>query len=1119
MKIYQAKTYLSASDLSTHIACPHATSLNLLEATGELVAPVNIFGSLKALQQKGEEFEDDYIGELRKSERKIVEIDSTDRRKALRDTLNAMADGADIIYQARLEHDIWNGWADFLIKVGKPSTFGNWSYEVMDTKLSRETKAGAILQICLYSEILNEMQGCLPEFMYINNPNGEQQFRVSDFMAYYRLMKRRLLQSISGDNAGTYPEAVPHCDICKWWQICNERRRKDDHLSFVAGIQKLQILEVRNWEVTTLASMAALHPDISQKPNKGSITTYRKLAYQASLQWKQRETGKPVFEILPLEEGFGFFKLPEPSDHDIFFDFEGDPFYGTNGLEYLFGWYHQGNYHELWAGNEKEEKESLQTFIELVMKIQEEDPGMHIYHYGAYEQTALKRLVGKYATKEDELDLWLRGQVFVNLHGVVRRSIIAGVERYSLKDLEKLHGYLRSADLRDVGPHKLRYEGLLESGNIEVVDEETRNIVREYNKDDCISTQYLRDWLERERAKLVGEGENISRPPLVESAPSEKITIHQERIQPLYDALMVNVPETKDERTPGQQAKWLLANMLDWYRREKKSFWWEVFRLRDLTDEELLEEKDALSGLVYTDKREKEKRSFVDYYTFPEQETTLSDGNIVQYQSENIGTIHFIDFAKNEIGIKKYKEKLDIHPTSLLCSEEIPDKPKEEAIIRLAEWVINNGIDAEGNCRAGRDLLLRNLPRTNGEYANATPAMEQAINWARRLDRSVLPIQGPPGTGKSYTAARMIIALIKEGKKIGVSALSHKVINALLEKIKEAAARKNTEVRIAQKVRSGEEEDTSDQHHLLLTKNVNVLNNLDAGYHVAAGTSFMWANADFFEKVDYLFVDEAGQLSLIDTLALSHAGKNLVLLGDPQQLQQPQKGTHPDGTEASALKHILQDSKTISPDHGVFLDKTWRMHPAINDFISELFYEGRLEPMPQNHHQQIKGKTKYSKPGLYFEPVVHAGNQNSSLEEVERVAELIKALLSSGSYFVNTSGEQESLTEGHIKIISPYNAQVNALQEMLPELQIGTVDKFQGQEAPIIILSMASSSQEDAPRGMEFLYSLNRLNVAVSRAKAVFILVASPALLEPECRSPYQIKLANALCRFSEMVV
>jgi uncharacterized protein len=542
-----------------------------------------------------------------------------------------------------------------------------------------------------------------------------------------------------------------------------------------------------------------------------------------------------------------------------------------------------------------------------------------------------------------------------------------------------------------------------------------------------------------------------------------------------------------------------------------------VFRLQDLTDEELLEEKDPLAQLEYTGRREKEKRSFVDYYTFPEQESSLAKGKKVKFNGENIGSIHLIDYEKRIAGIKKSNDKIDIHPTHLISSDYVPDEAKVEAIIRFAEWVIQNGIDADGNRRAGRDLLLRKLPRVTQTPSFNHNAQQHAMEWMKKLDTGALPIQGPPGTGKSYTAARMIITLVKEKKKIGVTAHVHKVITGLLEKVMEEAGKENLNLKVVQRLR--EVSNKNDPNWIEVDKNPAVLEKLNNGFQIAAGTPFMWADVDFFEAVDYLFVDEAGQLSLIDTVALSHAGKSLVLLGDPQQLKQPQKGSHPEGTEVSALEHILQGKKTISPEQGVFLDKTWRMHPVITNYISELFYDSKLQPKPENEQQTLQGNSKFKKPGIYFEPVVHYGNQNSSGEEVERVKQIVDELLALEIYWINNKGVKQKLSSENIKIISPYNAQVNALLRALPQIQIGTVDKFQGQEAAIIILSMASSSQEGAPRGMEFLYSLNRLNVAVSRAKAVFILIASPALLEPGCRSPHQIQLANALCRLKELAI
>jgi predicted RecB family nuclease len=1115
MKIAGEQTFLSATDLSTHFGCRHATKLNILRAKGELKQPFFDDPSLEALRKKGEEFEAQCLLNFEAEGKSIVQIEKGNSLSAFEETKKAMEAGIDIIYQARLEHEIWLGWADFLIKVNKPSSLGDWSYEVVDTKLSNTTKASSILQICLYSKLLEYVQGVLPDRMYIRNPNGEEIFRVNDYMAYFRLIRKHLLTSIVNREEQTYPEPVSLCEMCDWWTLCNERRRNDDHLCFVAGMGNLQVREVKTHGVDSLASMAALTNPVPFKPSRGSRDTFNRLREQARIQLESREQKKCLCETLPLAEGFGFYRLPEPDAGDIFFDFEGDPFVGTAGREYLFGWVYNNNYESIWANTEAEEKEAFENFIDQVMQIWKEHPGMHIYHYSPYEPAALKRLMGRFATRENEVDMLLRAGIFIDLHSVVKQSIRAGVESYSLKELEKLHGFLREVDLRTVVQHKVLFECLLEAGNYDAADETTINIIREYNKDDCLSTLSLRDWLEELRSTEIKKGNKIPRPESRPAEPNERISDHQQRIRPLFDALMNGLPLEKAERDEEQQAKWLLAHMLDWYRREEKSFWWNFFRLRELTDEELLDEREAISGLLYLNKRQPVAKSYIDFYSFPVQETELKIKDTVGSKDNKIGEIVYLDFEKNEIGLKKRKDALDIHPTQIMCSDHIKQHVKEEAIIRLAEWVIKNGIDASGAFRAGRDLLLRKEPRTNGKVTDNQTASEKAVAWVSKLDHSVLPIQGPPGTGKSHTGAQMVLELIKQGKKIGITAMSHKVITGLLEKIQKEAIDRKVNVRIVQKVTEASASPKWEE----VSDNGEALDEIQNDANILAGTSFMWAREEFSEAVDVLFVDEAGQLSLIDTLALSHAGKNLVLLGDPQQLQQPQKGDHPEGTEVSALQHILQEHQTILPGQGVFLDKTWRMHSAICAYTSELFYEGKLESMPQNANQRLEGNKKWNEPGIYYEAVAHKGNRNSSIEEVERIKQIVDDLLQQGTFWNKSDGTKEKFTVDHIKIISPYNAQVNDLATALPGIQVGTVDKFQGQEAPVIIFSMATSSPEDAPRGMEFLYSLNRMNVAVSRARAVFILVANPDLFEPHCRSPYQMQLANALCRLREMAI
>ncbi|HEX6316820.1 MAG TPA: DEAD/DEAH box helicase, partial [Gemmatimonadaceae bacterium] len=247
------------------------------------------------------------------------------------------------------------------------------------------------------------------------------------------------------------------------------------------------------------------------------------------------------------------------------------------------------------------------------------------------------------------------------------------------------------------------------------------------------------------------------------------------------------------------------------------------------------------------------------------------------------------------------------------------------------------------------------------------------------------------------------------------------------------------------------------------------------------------------------------------------AARNIVLLGDPQQLDQPTQGTHPEGVAVSALQHVLGEQRTIPEDRGVFLPQTWRMAPSLCGFTSELYNERRLRSKPGLEMQRLANAGDLSGSGLWFVPVGHDGNRNHAPEEVDAVEQLVRRLTSDGVTWIDEEDVSRPVTFGEILIVSPYNTQVNRLAERLPSAQVGTVDKFQGQQAPVVIYSMATSRPEDAPRGMEFLYNPNRFNVATSRAKCAVFVVASPHLFQPECRSVRQIKLANGLCRFREL--
>jgi AAA domain len=440
-----------------------------------------------------------------------------------------------------------------------------------------------------------------------------------------------------------------------------------------------------------------------------------------------------------------------------------------------------------------------------------------------------------------------------------------------------------------------------------------------------------------------------------------------------------------------------------------------------------------------------------------------------------------------------------------------------EALVRIGDYVADHGISGDGAYQAARDLLLRDRPRLRGAalHVAGEATVEAAVRICTHLAGGILAIQGPPGAGKTFTGSRMICELVRCGKRVGITANSHKVIRNLIDATIRAADELGINLQCCQKADEAE----APQHRLFFANtSEDLLGALTGGAaSVGGGTAWLWSRPDAFETLDVLFVDEAAQMSLANVLAVSQAAKTVVLIGDPQQLDQPTQGSHPEGTDVSALDHILCGERTIAADRGLFLEETWRLHPAICAFTSELFYDGKLHPKAGLEKQVIKAVGAVSGAGLYFLPLAHSGNQNCSPEEAQAIGALVQAILACNASWIDREENEKPITLNDIVIITPYNAQVFEVQQCLPGARIGTVDKFQGQEAPIAIYSTATSSHADAPHGMEFLYSLNRLNVATSRAKCISILVGSLRILEAECRTPRQIQLANAFCRFFEM--
>jgi uncharacterized protein len=747
---------------------------------------------------------------------------------------------------------------------------------------------------------------------------------------------------------------------------------------------------------------------------------------------------------------------------------------------------------------------------------------MHVYHFGAYEPGTLKRLMGMHATREDEVDRLLRAGVLVDLHQAFKQGVRASVEEYSLKKLEAFYGFARQTPL-DESRKAMRYvEHRLElGGGDESLPESVREVMEGYNREDCLSAAGLRNWLEEERRKLVVSGTSVPRPPEKSEDPSEKLQEKLDRAAALKQRLCEGVPTDPNVRSKEQSGQWLLAQLLSWHRREDKQGWQEGYRLADMVDEDLLDERVGLTRLRFVKRVDPGRQVPTDRYLFDPQKSNVRAGKDVYFGDEKFGEVVAIDHVNGVVDIKKTKKTAELHPpTVYMWDRPLNTDAQAGSLYRIGEWVAVNGLDAPGRYRAGRDLLLRKPPRLLDGVELRPLASEKAENTASRialaLEDSVFAIQGPPGSGKTYTGARMICELVKRGKKIGVTALSHKVIRKLLEDVVEAAQEKNIAgVRCMHRDDNGEE---SDGVAVAKEDNEEAWDGLRSGKaNVLGGTSWLWSPEPAFEAVDVLFIDEAGQMSLADVLAVSQSARRLVLLGDPQQLERPLKGSHPDGAEKSALEHLLNGRKTISEDMGLLLPESWRLHPEVCKFTSSVFYEDKLSSHAIAQSRVLEGHPWLNGAGLWFVPVTHEGNRNSCTEEVEVVARIVEGLLKPEVKWFYSLGNSRRLKEEDVLIVAPYNAQVADLSARLPKMRIGTVDKFQGQEAPVVIYSLTTSSPEEAPRGMEFLYSLNRLNVATSRGISNVIVVGSPRLFEPECRTPRQMQLANALCRYREI--
>ncbi|MGH3005455.1 MAG: TM0106 family RecB-like putative nuclease [Gaiellaceae bacterium] len=1058
----------SPSDLTGYLACPHLTQLERRVARGALAKPRAENPEAELVKSKGEEHERAYLDQLRAQGRTVTEITldpDLDWERAARETAEAIRSNTDVVYQGVLvSPDGWRGVADFLER--QP----DGTYEAVDTKLARHAKPAYVLQLLFYTEQLARLQGRAAARMHVELGSGEREsFRPEEFAAYYRRLRARFTEFASEDRP-TEPYPVAFCERCDFLPRCSEEWASTDHLSQVAGLRRTQFEKLRAGGISTLAELAGWQPD------DGALL---KLREQAALQLHARETGEQAYRLLEPVPETGFALLPAPSPGDLFFDMEGNPFWDPKGgLEYLFGvlWQEDGRtpFHAFWAHDRESERRAFEAFVDFVHERLRADPALHVYHYAAYEVTALKRLMGEYGTREREVDDLLRRDVFVDLFAVVRNALRVSQPRYSLKNLEVFLSMEREAEIKEGGASILMFEEWMRTRDDAVLAE-----IAAYNEEDCLATLLLRDWLLERKAEAIRTFGPIPTPAPVD--PKEEKPEKVARAD-----LRLSLLET------GDPAAALAGELLDYHDRERKPVWWAFFERVEMSPAELVEDAESIGALELVAGPEQVKKSQAWTFTFPPQEHKIGQNQQVidPATRDGAGTVVEVDREERRLVLRRGPKHEDVPlPKALIPSGPFYTDAQEDALMRLGGSLL-----AGDRRYPALESVLRRESHPGPIQTNDLVEMERLLPG---LDGDHLFVQGPPGSGKTWTGGRLVARLLAAGKRVGVASTSHKAIHKLLDEVEAGADELGLDLRGCKKASGGNPESFYESERIENLTDVESC----LEWPLAAGTAWLFAHPAFDATLDYLFIDEGGQVSLADALAMGTCARNLVLLGDPLQLGQVLQGTHPEGAAASVLEHLLGEEGTIPEDRGIFLERTFRLHPDVCRYVSEAFYEGRLAWDASTEARSTPFGT-----GVRYLPVEHEGRRQESPEEAERIRAEIERMLAAG------------MRPEDFKVVAPYNAQVNLLREVVPaDVPVGTVDKFQGQEAEVVFYSLASSSGEDIPRSLEFLFSRNRLNVAISRARCLSVLVASPRLLEVDARTVEHMRLANALCRFVEI--
>ncbi len=1158
----------SPSDLVLFMRSPFAAWMERLkidkpEQLADIPKDVDLMMDL--LASKGNLHESEYLNLIKeKYGADNVAVIERDSKTSAAKTLEAMQAGFDVIFQAYLQRDDFKGYADFLVKCEGSSALGDYHYEVWDTKLSKSVKPYFIVQLCCYSWMLELLQGRLSEeVVVVLGDKKQERFRIAAYSSYFLNLKQRFLsaQDHFSSEWSCVPDPLRCDDFGAWSSFAKQLIETSDSLSLVANIRKSQIKKLMSAGVSTLSQLA--QTELSHI-NGLAVESYFRLRAQASIQMSSRGKDTPDFNIIEMDQSKGLSALPPHSSLDVFFDIEGHPLV-DGGLEYLWGVSYRDNnaaqgkdyaFKDWWAHDQIQEKLAFEGFIDWAYQRWQEDPSMHIYHYATYEITAINKISTRYQTRIDKVTDLLKNAVFVDLYKIVKNGLLIGEPKYSIKNVEHLYRGKRTTDVANGGDSIVFYENWREAGGADRWINNTNGYqhwvadadhfdwsawqdlkdIRDYNIDDCESTLELVDWLRIQQSK---NNISFSLPiddQLDEIEKTDKQIENQEKRRALVarQQKLIDLFETDITLKQDPQAA-LLVSLVHFYDREHKPKLWKYFERLGKSDQALLEDDTVVHDVIITSTQlvDGKLHCKASYSIDQPIRTDKIKSATIKDSVVKVSKITFneLDVHHGEIEFSidpESHEALRQSPLTLLGDEDrINTEKLENRLCEITEQYFETRVLAKGLetvVNQANPRFFNNasrLPVTRHIYSDNQGYLNAIIHVVNGMDETCLCIQGPPGAGKTTTAKHVIKALVTQGKRVGIMSNSHAAIMNLLEPL----VKELPETLMAKIGGYGSQADFHEKFHLedytafhYRTAMSFTQKNLYSSFQIVGATVYGFANElAYDDPLDYLFVDEASQVALASLVAVSGASKNVILMGDQMQLEQPIQGYHPGDAGASALDFMLKGHAVIPEDKGIFLERTYRMHPNVCMPLSEVVYEGKLQADDKNKEQVVivrapKLITKQN--GILTVRVLHEGNTQSSEEEVQVVQQLINELKT--GQFIDKHQKSRPITDSDILVIAPYNMQVNLLKEKLVgECKIGTIDKFQGQEAPVVIISMAASDVEDSPRGLDFIFNKNRLNVAISRAMALAIVVSNKGLEDCSVSNLSQMEKVGLFCKLT----